>query len=329
MTSASANQLLPSIDSRDWVRRLRSFFFPSDSGEWLTILRAGLGVEVTLYALSLYTDWRRMFGNANTGFLNREFTEALLSIQSPFVPRIGWGVWLGQALGLSEATALTIVWFFLFATGIFLVIGFFSRSAAIAAWLLHLSVAKTGGYHAYGMDNFLTIGLFYLMIAPLPDARSLDRRIWRIRPPDPVLLGFCRRVLQLHLCAIYFFGGLTKCLGSGWWNGDSMWRALIRPPFDLIPSQALIHAQPILLASGIVVCLLELTYPALIWPKKTRIICLMAIIGMHVGIGLTMGLHLFSLVMIVLNLAAFGPGTLRLSQKRMAPAGLHPQPEGI
>lgn len=309
------NQPHRNVELRGSWSKWRNFLFSRDSSQWLTILRAGLGLEITLYALSLHADWKRMFGSASTGFLNREFTEALMSIQTPLVPRIGWFLWAGQHLGLNEETALTILWFFLFAAGIFLIVGIFSRSAAIAAWLLHLCVAKTGGYLAYGMDNFLTIGLFYLMISPLPDAWALDRKIWRKPTPDPELVGFCRRVLQLHLCVIYFFGGLTKCLGAGWWNGDSMWRALIRPPFDLIPAQTLLHAQPILVITGIVVCLLELTYPILIWPNKTRLFCLGAILGMHVGIGLTMGLHLFSLVMIVLNLAAFGPGAAKWLRK--------------
>ena len=309
-TSVSAN-LLPGVESRERWRRLRKFFFPRESGEWLAILRIGLGLEVVLYSLSLYRDWERMFGKANSGFLNREFTEALLSIQSPLVPRIGWLLAIGQSLGLNEQTTLTAVWVLFFAAGVVLMVGLFSRSAAIVAWLLHLCAAKTGGYLAYGVDNFLTIGLFYLMLAPLPDVRALDQKFWRKRTADPELVGFCRRVLQLHLCVIYFFGGLTKCLGAGWWNGDSMWRALIRPPFDLIPSQTLMQWQAVLLVTGIMVCLLEVGFPILIWPKKTRVICLAAIIGMHVGIGLTMGLYLFSLVMIVLNLAAFGPGGVR------------------
>jgi hypothetical protein len=33
---------------------------------------------------------------------------------------------------------------------------------------------------------------------------------------------------------------------------------------------------------------------------------------MHIAIGLTMGLYLFSLIMIILNLAAFGPDLIRL-----------------
>lgn len=329
MTSVSENELPQNSELWAWLPRLRRFLFPRDSGEWLTFLRAGLGLEVALYAGSLYTDWQRMFGSTSTGFLNREFTEALLSIQSPLVPQIGWFVWVGQHIGLREETTLTILWLVLFASGIFLIVGLFCRSAAILAWLLHLSVAKTGGYLAYGMDNFLTIGLFYLMIAPLPDARALDSKLWKKRAPDLKLVGFCRRVLQLHLCGIYFFGGLTKALGVGWWNGDSMWRALIRPPFDLIQSQTLVHAQPILLVTGIFVCLLELSYPILIWPNKTRPLCLIAIIGMHVGVGLTMGLHLFSLVMIVFNLAAFGPGALTLFRKKMPPDPLGARPEGI
>ena len=39
---------------------------------------------------------------------------------------------------------------------------------------------------------------------------------------------------------------------------------------------------------------------------------------MHVSIGLTMGLYLFALIMVVLNLAAFGPGVLSVSIKSAA-----------
>jgi hypothetical protein len=34
----------------------------------------------------------------------------------------------------------------------------------------------------------------------------------------------------------------------------------------------------------------------------------MAICAMHLAIGLTMGMYLFASIMIVLNIAAFGPG---------------------
>jgi hypothetical protein len=130
------------------------------------------------------------------------------------------------------------------------------------------------------------------------------------------LLGFFRRVLQVHLCLIYFFGGLAKCLGSGWWDGSNLWRALIRPPFNLIAPEMLIRLKYLFSVAGIVISLLEISYPVFIWNRKTRGIWLVAICAMHVGIGLTMGMDLFAFIMIVLNIAAFGPGLgLAPSQK--------------
>ena len=169
---------------------------------------------------------------------------------------------------------------------------------------------------SYGVDNFMTIGLFYLMLSPLPDRYSLDQRWRKLPPKNPHLLGFFRRVLQVHLCLIYFFGGLAKCLGSGWWDGSNLWRALIRPPFNLIAPEMLIRLKYLFSVAGIVISLLEISYPVFIWNRKTRGIWLVAICAMHVGIGLTMGMYLFAFIMVVLNIAAFGPGLgLAPSQK--------------
>ena len=162
----------------------------------------------------------------------------------------------------------------------------------------------------YGMDNFTTIGLFYLMLAPFPDRCSLDWKLWKRPVKDRHLHGFFRRALQLHLCAIYFFAGLSKSLGSGWWTGDSMWRALTCPPFNVMPLDLVVSCQAILPFAGIAVCVLETGYPVFIWLKRTRLIWLLSIIAMHIGIGVLMGLYLFALIMIILNLAAFGPGLL-------------------
>jgi hypothetical protein len=146
------------------------------------------------------------------------------------------------------------------------------------------------------------------MLGPLPDRYALDRKWRTTREPNPQMLGFFRRVLQVHLCLIYFFGGIAKSLGSGWWNGTSIWRALTRPPFNIISPEVLFRWQGALVFLGVITCLLEVGFPFFIWPKKTRLIWLAGVLGMHVAIGATMGLFLFALIMIVLNLAAFGPG---------------------
>jgi hypothetical protein len=148
------------------------------------------------------------------------------------------------------------------------------------------------------------------MLSPLPDRNSLDWQLRKLRPKNVLLLGFSRRVLQVHLSLIYLFSGLTKCLGSGWWNGSNIWRALTRPPFDIIPPEIVVRWSSLLPIVGIAVCLIETGYPIFIWLKKTRFLWLLAVVAMHAAIGITMGMYLFALIMIVLNAAAFGSGVL-------------------
>jgi hypothetical protein len=292
--------------------RLLGFLFPSDTDNWLAVLRIGLGFQVTCYSLSLRNDWNYLLsGTART------LAEALLSLESHFVPRLGWLIALVPKIGLQQETVLSVAWICLFAAGCCLLVGFACRLSAILVWFLHLCAAKSGGFVSYGVDNFMTIGLFYLMLSPLPDRYSIDWRLRELRPKNPQLLGFWRRVLQLHLCVIYFFTGLTKCIGSGWWDGSNVWRALIRPPFNVIDPEILVRWKYFFPVVGIFVCLLEIGYPFLIWNSKTSKLWLIGICGMHILIGLAMGMWLFSLVMIILNVAAFGPAIISAEPERI------------
>ena len=136
------------------------------------------------------------------------------TVQSPFIPRLGWIIFAFKQIGLNEGIALATTWWALVALGCLLVLGLFPRPTAILAWFVQLACAKSGGLLSYGADNLITIGLFYLMIAPLPHSWSPRGRLRNRDKSSPQLLGFHRRVLQIHLCLIYFFGGLTKCLGA-------------------------------------------------------------------------------------------------------------------
>ena len=317
---------------RAWKEQVGKFLFSPQSDKWLAFLRFGLGLQLVLYALSLKSDWNYLFAGTGGGLISRNLGEAILSLESPFVPRLGWLIALGAKAGLAEETVLSIAWIALLGTGCSLLAGLFCRFSAILAWFLHLCAAKSGGLVSYGVDNFMTIGLFYLVLSPLPDRYALDQRWRKSRPKDrqwnrrapsdmdgraakpsereraSQLLGFWRRVLQVHLSLIYFFSGLTKALGSGWWDGSNLWRALIRPPFNIIAPEVLARWKYLFPIAGVLICLLEIGYPFFIWHRRTRGIWLACICGMHIAIGMTMGMYLFALVMIVLNVAAFGPG---------------------
>jgi hypothetical protein len=302
--------------------RLLGFLFTAETDNWLAVLRVGLGFQVTFYSLSLRNDWNYLLSGTASGLVTRNLAEALLSLESHFIPRLGWLVAFGTHVGLCEEIVLSVAWFCLLVAGCGLLVGLACRYSAVLAWFLHLCAAKSGGFMSYGVDNFMTIGLFYLMLSPLPDRYALDWRLRELRPRDPQFLGFWRRVLQLHLCVIYFFSGLTKCLGSGWWDGSNVWRALIRPPFNVIDPEILVGWKYLFPVAGIFICLLEIGYPAFIWNSKTRKVWLISVCAMHAGIGLAMGMYLFAFIMIILNVAAFGRGLIRTEHARIS---LRPQ----
>lgn len=287
-------------------QRFVAFLFPPETDTWLAVFRIGLGLQVTLYALFLKTDWHYLFASSGKGLVGRELGEAITSFESPLIPQFGWLIAVGRVLNISEETVLTIAWVGLVSSGCLLFLGLLSRPAAIVAWFLHLCAAESGGLLAYGADNFMTTALFYLMLSPLPDRYSFDHWITKTKPRNPRALGFWRRVLQVHLCFVYFIGGLAKLLGNGWWDGSNLWRALIRPPFNLVSPDFLVQCKYALPLLGISICLLEVSYPVFIWLRRTRWIWLSCILAMHAFIALTMGLYLFALVMIVMNVAAFG-----------------------
>jgi len=296
--------------------RLVAFFFQTATDTWLTLLRLGLGLAVILYALSLRNDWNYLLAGA-TGLINRNLAEAILSLDTRLTPRLGWFVALGERFGLTEQMVLSITWFCLLGAGCMLFVGFACRFSAIVAWSLQLCAAKSGAFLAYGVDHFMTIGLFYLMLSPLPDRCCADWQLRNVRPKTPQLLGFWQRVLQLHLCLIYFFSGLTKCLGTGWWDGSSVWRALIRPPFNSVDPEILVKLKYLLPLAGICIWALEIGYPFFIWSSRTRMFWLICICALHAGIGLAMGMHLFALVMISLNIAAFATDLISSEHPRI------------
>jgi uncharacterized membrane protein YphA (DoxX/SURF4 family) len=308
------------VTVRSTFQRIEQFLFYQESDRWVSVLRIGLALQVICLSLALRKDWTYLLSSGGRGLISRDLTEAALNAESSFIPRLGWLIGIGNRFSVPEFVTLWLAWFVLVLAGCLLLVGLFSRVSAIVAWFLYLCVVRSVGYFSYGVDNLTIIGLFYLMIAPLGDRMSLDSIFWH-RSSNRDLLPFFRRILQIHLCFIYFFGGVSKLAGIGWWDGTSLWRALTVPPFHFVNPELVVRWKMFLPAAGLAICALELFYPIFIWPRTTRTFWLISICAMHLMIGLTMGMFLFAFIMIVLNLAAFAtfePFTRRL---RARPVG--------
>jgi len=61
--------------------RLDAFLFPARSTAWIGWLRIGLGIQVIIYSLSLWHDWGNLFAATNDSLVNRELSEAIVSLE--------------------------------------------------------------------------------------------------------------------------------------------------------------------------------------------------------------------------------------------------------
>lgn len=191
-------------------------------------------------------------------------------------------------LGLSaDLTAYVLAYGYL-AASLALIAGRQVQGASVTLLLLHYLFFIAVPVYSYGFDFGCLSALFYCAIHPL----------WRVIPT--------LRLLQLHLCVIYLFGGLNKAVGSTWHNGEALWKAVQQPIGEpLIDAVGWLPLPWLWAALGWGVMAAELSYAVLIWWRPTRPWILGIIVLMHTGIALLLGLYAFSALMILLNLTAF------------------------
>src|SRR5262249_51162768 len=115
------------------------------------------------------------------------------------------------------------------------------------------------------------------------------------------------RLIQLNLCLIYAAAGLSKLQGVSWWTGHSVTMILLAPEYLATDLSWLLAYPRFLNFLTKATLALEILYPCLVWVRVLRPLILTAMVLLHVGIDLSLGLREFALSMIIANLA-FIPG---------------------
>ena len=160
----------------------------------------------------------------------------------------------------------------------------------------------------------------YLMIAPCGSVYSIDawlrdRRAmksnWLPGPDKSTLTTISTRVLQIHLCIVYLFGGISKLRGDMWWDGTALWFAAASYEYQSM-DLTWIGRFPLLTALLTHATIFwETFYCGLVWPRGTRPWTLAMAVLVHAGIGLFLGMVTFGSMMIVANGAFVTPETTR------------------
>lgn len=276
----------------------------------LAFFRIGLACVALARMAALWPSLIDVFGQY--GFVQWAITRSNLD---SYLPHIGNIALLLKPLGVSADQTVRSLAFLDIAVLAALAAGWHTRACAIAAFVLDILFIHAAGGLLYGADIFIHIAFFYLVFMPSGDAFSLDVRAGRRANRPSVSAGLTRRLLQLHLVIVYASSGIEKGLGHQWWNGDAVWRSVALPAFRepaylTIDLSALANVPWLPLVSGWLVLLVETGYGVFIWRRGTRLVWLFLTIGMHLFIGVFLGMALFAAIMTLLNLAAFGPEAL-------------------
>ena len=196
--------------------------------------------------------------------------------------------------------------------------GLFTRITSVLAWLITVSYCHrlTGAF--FGLDPINSMLAMYLMVGPSGAVYSVDhwlatRRTGRPSPPAQatVTANIAIRLIQLHMCVIYLFGGISKMRGQLWWDGSAVWYAIANLEYQSWDITWLINYPWLIALLTHITVIWETYYCVLVWPKATRPITLLLAVCVHSGIALCLGMITFGLVMIIGNLAFVSPATVR------------------
>jgi hypothetical protein len=219
-------------------------------------------------------------------------------------------------------------------------VGLCSRITSVLTWLAALSYIQRSPMTLFGMDTIMIVLLFYLMIGPSGAALSVDRLLAGRRarraggtlpPPEPsVSANLALRLMQVHFCFIYLAAGLSKLLGGSWWSATALWWTLAN--YEFTPLRFAFYEDAlrwlcrhrwlweVVMTGGVFYTLvLEISFPFLVWGRRTRGLMLLGAVLLHTGIALTMGLIGFGLFMLTLVLSFVPAEAVRLPFRAVVP----------
>ncbi len=200
-----------------------------------------------------------------------------------------------------------------------MMLGLATRFAIPLAWLFTIMTCHRLTGALFGLDQVLVMLSMYLMLAPCGSVYSLDARLREQRPncrwlpsSEPsVLSNVATRLIQLHLCVIYIFGGLSKMRGEMWWDGSALWYSVVNYEYQSLDLTWLGRFPFIIASLTAATIFWETFYCALVWPRITRPIMLIMAVFVHGGIAIALGMVTFGTIMIVANAAFIEPELTR------------------
>jgi hypothetical protein len=204
-----------------------------------------------------------------------------------------------------------------------MVVGLYTRLTACAFAFVVTAFSARDIHLTDGSENVLILMSLFLVFTACGRRWSLDRRLSPVRrssresasqvPQALQELAEVRRravtllhnaavvVIGCQMCVIYGAAALWKVQGTTWRDGTAMFYVLHTDWFRVWPGLSdFIASHPVPMAVlAYVTVFAQIGFPFLALSRRPKYVVLALLLGMHLGIGVLLGLPVFSLVMIV------------------------------
>ena len=264
---------------------------------------------------------------------------------------------LGASLfNLGDSAWLTDVLYLTYgAVALAFLMGWRTRVTTPALLLMVWTFQERNPYLINGGDNLVRIVLLYLVFAQV-DAHLVRRRQ---APRGAAAPGSARAVWATvahnaalaacigQLCVVYLASAMFKIQGEMWQEGTAVYYITRVAEYNAWPEVSHWFAQSAVLVTAATygTVLLQLSFTFTLLTTWARHLVFVGLAASHVGIGVLMGLPVFSLFMIAIDLLVFTDAEWRRGRARLlhaterlrarlpsrgsaAPPTLHPIPRG-
>jgi hypothetical protein len=218
--------------------------------------------------------------------------------------------WMDDPFSVRIFVAVTAV------LAVLLTLGWHTRVVSVLFFLAAISIHHRNILTVSGADTLVIIMSFYVMLAPTGAAYSLDaRRAARRRggddaPAEPLIVPWAQRLIQLHLCLIYFDTAVLKCNGSTWLNGTALHFVIHNTEVGRFHLSTLTDYPVLINLMTVGGLLTEFALAFLLWFRPTRVWTMFAGLSLHIGILFLVNIPIFGELMTACYLTFLDPDQL-------------------
>jgi hypothetical protein len=250
------------------------------------LFRIATGGLITLAYLASATNWDRFYA-----------ADGMLSLHDPAVAPVPQG-WWSLFYWTEGVLPVRVYWGLGLAAALAFTVGWRTRLASIALFLVQASLVHRNPMVVNGEDLVFRMLLFYACFATLDAALALDARrgshAGDRRPPRwPI------RLMQINLALVYLISQPYKLVSDpAWLDGNAMYWVMVNRTWSRFPWPELYYHWWVAALSTWGSLAVELALPVGVWIAPVRRWVVLAAGALHVWIAITLqNVTFFSLAM--------------------------------